>query len=398
MQYKTYDKNSLSLIDSGYVINYEIDDDYLINNNSKIYVSNVVTASSGDIVCLIKNAGAYHKGVITSIDNVNGVITYKDFKELFNNEILSPFRSIEKKGVSYECIKMLKNIIYYTYSAGYLVKLVNGKLTGFKVSDLTLLANGKIDIQTTGTVDAYYENTESKFNLKDYLIDLFEKYNVTVNFDINFNSRERATTAYSSPTGTLNVINGERQPRMVFKINQTQSTEFIIKDNILGATFNYEEQKAPDATIAYIVNASNTDLMQTYFLLNDNSIEVKDSARVTKESIVKPTKTVVCEFSPDNSSGLSEEEQMLNLAKSRLLKKEYYHCIELMIPTSNKMLDYELLQLGAKVKIVTKDAVYNSIFTGMKEKNNNMLTLIFGKSRRNYTDKIVLNLRRKKEK
>lgn len=87
MQYRVYDRRKLAYIDGGYVVDYNIDDDYIVNNNSSISIVKETNAVEGDIIVLIKNSGPFHKGVITSVDNADLTISYKSDKQLFNDNM-----------------------------------------------------------------------------------------------------------------------------------------------------------------------------------------------------------------------------------------------------------------------------------------------------------------------
>ena len=399
MQYKTYSRNTLELIDFGFIRDYSIDDDYLINNNSKAYLTAKTKAVIGDIIVLIKSNGPYHKGIITAVDNINYTISYKDVKEFFNNTIISPFRKEESENINYEAISFLINIIDYTYAKGEYCTFYNDTYldNGTLNNDDILLANGNIRINAYETVKACFTSNEVKLNLKDLLIDLFEKYNIMIQFDINFNRAK--TPAYANVIMTDNLLQVVENPSnrvetIDFTITAVKTNKVIIKDNIIAATFNYEEVQAPTATVAYIMNDAG-DLLKTYYLLNDDTVsDIIPEGKFT----IHPSKPVISNFTYNAEEGTSEDEQMYNLAVSQLNTGDYYHCIEVEISNTSKMIDFSLMQMGTSVVLVNEQGTINTVYTGRKETKQNLLTLIFGKARRNYTDKVILNLRRKKDK
>ena len=86
MQYRVYDRQTLKYKDGGYVQSYTIDDDYIVNNNSTVSVvkkrdNTLSDVTAGDVIALIENSGAYHKGVITTADATARTISYKGDKE-----------------------------------------------------------------------------------------------------------------------------------------------------------------------------------------------------------------------------------------------------------------------------------------------------------------------------
>lgn len=397
MQAKIYSRATLELLDYTYVRDYNIDDDYLINNNSKIYAVKKINASSGDIIVLIKNSGAYHKGVITAIDNVNMEISYKDTKEFFNNKIISPFRKIEA-GVTYDSIDFIKKIIIATYADGDYLTYNEGTFekTGSLHNGDIIIAKGNIDVDTISTYESCYTDNDLSLNLKEYLIDVFEKNNIVIQFNIDFDfskSPKMATIIYENNQIELIEVPTQRIPRLVYKVRNISTTRIVIKDNIIAASFDFEEQQIPQSTVAYILKDGY--LAKTYYLLDDETIS--DSFSEGRFTIY-PSKPIILDFKYNDKEDLTEEQQMYSLASSNLTTGDYYHCIELEISSQSKMIDYNLLQFGTAVRIINNQGIINSIFTGKKESKKDSITLIFGKSRRLYTDKVILNLRRKKDK
>lgn len=394
MQYRIYSKKTLSYIDSGYVNpnNINIDDDYLICNNSIFSILKPTKAIAGDIVVLIKDSGPYHKGIITSVDNEDLTISYKDVKEMFNNNILNPFRD----------------------------KYIDNKNFVGKFTDLSLNVAIMIDQNFVKTIDEelnlpikYYEfygKTESlwkysdnQVNFKDFLIDMFNSYNMIIDFYIDFDFN-----------------NEDANPSIVLQLKVVNSIGAVIKDNMGIGKFIYEETSLPDKTVCILLDNSTKEELARYYLKVDNTVtkDVNDLERAL------PARYTVVEYSDPNESTAgnindlyingekvevtqqpskpttSEEELEKNYeltAKDTLCSSSYYQLVQLEINHDTKMIDFDYMKIGTSVEIVNEQGTISTIYTGRKEKAGaNYITLMFGKSRKNYTDKIQLELRRKK--
>ena len=183
MQYRVYDRRKLAYIDGGPVRNFSVDDDYINTNNSTIDIIKPTTAVAGDIICLIKDAGAYHKGVITSVDNEALQIAYKGDKELFNDNIINPMASAFAQSTDVDVahpfgVDIIKRMI----------ELYWGRATDpYRHLPLKIVTDGDV-LNDDGKPKMIWTWTDISIQFVDWLIELFKKYSVVLKWDIDFNT------------------------------------------------------------------------------------------------------------------------------------------------------------------------------------------------------------------
>lgn len=391
MQYRVYSKKTLSYIDGGYVSpdKISIDDDYLICNSSVFSILNPTKAAVGDIVVLIKDVGPYHKGIITAVDNEELTISYKDVKEMFNNNILNPFRTkyIDDKNFVGKFLNLSANVAI----------MINDNFVKSIDSQLNLPIKY---YEFQGNTEALWKYSDNQINFKDFLIDMFNKYNLVIDFDINFNS-----------------ANNNNNMSLTIKLSVVSQMGTIIKDNMQIGKFIYEESTLPDNTVCILLDKSTKEELARYYLRVDNTVtkDIYDLERAL------PARYTAVEYSDPNESEAgnvgdiyvdgkkvdipeqelpqtTEEELERNYeltAKDTLCSSSYYELVQLEIDKNSKMIDFDFLSIGSGVKIVNEQGIIDTIYTGRKENNgSSKITLMFGKSRKDYTDKIQLALRR----
>ncbi len=321
MQYRVYDRQTLSFKDGGYVQSFTIDDDYIVNNSSTIYIvktrRNAVTVqvtinasgtysvyeeyriigvallsgdakclyytgntyqievffapavfsvtyvtpdsindiATGDIVALIKDSGAFHKGVVTSVDVAQYSISYKSDKELFNDTALNIMRSEEGKfsfGID-EVVSILENL--YVKTTDRMKRLPISFVTEGDVVDES--GNGKM---------LWNWSTDS-FNLVDWLTELFEKYYLSLSWTIDFNTSVQQVK--------------KRNPRYVCTISAITNDGGMIKDNVFMQKIKYKESEIPDATVCIIIDSSDKQVRYI-----SNGINLLDPKAVKENTII----------------------------------------------------------------------------------------------------------------
>lgn len=252
MQYRVYDRTTLKYRTGGYVVTYSIDDDYIVNNNSTITVvkndkvpeeyslSRVVV---GDIIVLIQDSGAFHKGVITTVDDTALSISYKSDKELFNDNMLNPFREqfvgdntvtvAGKFGIDV-VIAIFDNLFAKTTDP-------------YKKLPITFISNGDV-LDDDENVKMLWTWDDDQINLVDWLVELFEKYNLTMEFTIDFNTAEE--------------VLGYRAASYVVTFSAITNSGGIIKDNVDMQTITYTTKELPDATVCYVLNSTDKSVVQ----------------------------------------------------------------------------------------------------------------------------------------
>lgn len=224
-----------------------------------------------------------------------------------------------------------------------------------------------------------WTTSDSSINLKDLLVDLFNNLNLIVDFDINFSEDENSLT---------------------IKIGTVTSGNILIKDNIKSGSFIYENSTVPDKTCCIVIDSDTKEILAKYYLTVNNTL----TTNALDETRALPSKTIIAEYSSSTSTSVDSDtntssdndDPYLSTAEQQLLGSSYYELVQFEVDKESKMINFSALVLGTKVRIVNEQGTINTIYTGRKEKGSERyVTLMFGKSRKNYTDKIQLALRRK---
>lgn len=246
MQYRVYKRQTLEYVDGGYVQEFNIDDDYIVNNNSAVSVvksrdntlSNVVV---GDIIALIQDSGAFHKGVITAVDDTAFTISYKSDKELFNDNIPNPhsgdfaqnneLKIAGKFGVDY-VIEALR--VWFNETDDTLKRL-----------PITFVADGDV-LDENGEPKMLWTWSNDSINIVDWLTELFEKYNLSLSWDIDFDISNNNLE--------------ERNPQYICTLSAITKSGGIVKDNVAMQTITYTVKELPDATVCRVIDSTDKQL------------------------------------------------------------------------------------------------------------------------------------------
>lgn len=247
MQYRVYDQQTLEYIDGGYVQSWNIDDDYIVNNNSTISVvkkvddtlSNVVV---GNIIVLIQDNGAFHKGVITAVDDTALSISYKSDKELFNDNITNPHAT------DFAADKDLK--IVGKFGIEYLARILEHYFSDtddeLKKLPLIFITDGDV-LDEEGNPKMLWTWSNDSINIADWLTELFEKYNLSLSWDIDFDISNDDLKS--------------RKPRYIVTLSAITKSGGIVKDNVAMQTITYTVKEIPDATVCYVIDSSTKELI-----------------------------------------------------------------------------------------------------------------------------------------
>ena len=257
MQFRIYDRQTLSYKDGGYVANRVIDDDYIINNNSTITIVKELNDSvvNGDTIVLIQTSGAYHKGTITNFDNSDLTINYKSDKELFNDTMLNPFIS---SYVDDDDIKIAGRFDIDTVAE--IIRNYFGNSNDWaKRIPLKVITDGDVD-------NMLWNWSNTSINVVDWLISLFERYNLSLNWSIDFNIANPIQIDLDA-NGKIVVVDGKikitnkREPYYIVTLSAIVNSGKIIKDNVAAQTITYTERELPEATVCTIVDKETKEVV-----------------------------------------------------------------------------------------------------------------------------------------
>lgn len=478
MQYRVYNRKTLKYVDGGYVVSYNIDDDYIVNNNSTIsvvkklaqydstvksYVANVgETYDSfydgyfvdktytltfedrenpiirnvlilsgengergkvlnfhnnqftirflsdipyslvslkvqiqyegednnslsnvlvGDIIALIQDSGAFHKGVITAVDTTALTISYKSDKELFNDNIINLLAG-EFVGEGNEEITVARK-----FGVESVIQILQSFFSDeSKLADplqalpLIFEADGDVTDKNTGEPKMLWTWADDSINIVDWLTELFEKYNLTMSFSIDFNTAEE--------------ILAKRKPKYIVTFSAITNSGNIIKDNVDMQTITYTTQEIPQATVCKVIDSESKDLLATYYLVdNGGTYDITD--KQNNKNRVLPVKTTVASLNTKSESNGNTTEE--DVAKEKLIPSQFNQAIEIRINSTSKMFDFANARFGDLYKIINARGTIDSVFTGKKiSSEERWTTLYFGLGRQNYTDIMQMRLRKQR--
>ena len=130
-----------------------------------------------------------------------------------------------------------------------------------------------------------------------------------------------------------------------------------------------------------------------YLCVRSNGTYVITTNRDDPDRIL-PVRTVFVEYDMNDAG---ENRAVEDVAANELKLSSLNHAIEIEIPNDTKMFDFELAKYGDRYKIITKNGTITSIYSGRRESSeNNLVTLLFGIGRLNFTDLIKDTLRNRK--
>ena len=399
MQYRVFDRQSLQYKDGGYCASWTIDDDYIVNNNSTISLVKPTKANVGDIIALIQTSGTYHKGVITNVDNSALTISYKSDKELFNDNLLNVARgefAADKEFQGYKFgLEQLAEIIKYYWGE-----------TSDPYKKLPIV------VITAGATEMIWKWDDNAFNFVDWLVELFQDYNVVLSWDFDFDMSHE--------------LPEERNPKIVVNISAITDKGGLIKDNVAMQTITYTSEVLPEATVCIVLDGDSKEIIEfeqskaIFYLCQRaqkdeqgrNVVEYYITQDVNDTNRMLPVKTVVTEFKTTESS--TEQKTVLETAQDALIPSKYSQAVEIKINRNSKMFDFDTAVFGAEYTIIgnyqkalkdydlaneieIKNYSITSNYTGRKESSGNeWITLYFGLGRKNYTDLIQMRFQKEK--
>lgn len=376
MQYRVLDRQTLNWVDSGYCFvdsNHTINNDYIVMNNSLIGIVSDTNARQGDLIALIEYSGARIIGCITAVDNEAKTISFKDCKEFFNDTILNPIRfnyldAEDAITYKYNAIEQTAQLIKYWW--------VTGQTYSDSQRTMPLI------FEISGTKTALWTYEDDGLDFATYLQDIFNNYNIVLQFRVDFSD---STQSY-----------------LIVKIIANNNSGEVIKDNIKLQTITATEETIPNKTVAIVIDKDTKEVVQVqdyedetvnaiYYLLDDNTIILQSTYnKLGYTNRVLPVKTIILTYDSGNTDGVLP----IEVAGDELLGELYNHYIEAEIDRDSMLLDYKKLMIGDSVKYILENGTVDTIYTGYKDKDNGKVTMIFGKARKNYTDKIQLLLRK----
>lgn len=370
-----YNRDTLAYAAGGAVADYEVDNDYMVDNNSTVYIATETAAVAGQIIALIDGSTLFDLGVISRVDTENRKILYRSMQSLLDVELLNPTRgdrSSDDVNVTYlyDGVDDFGRIIASYFAAEGVDRYL--RLPIFVRTSGGGKTNNKYN------VPAIWDYTDNTVNLMEIANDLFDKHNVVLQFSLVF----EVNRAYIE----------------IF-INHNTTEGRLIKNNVKGMTVTHAEEGGASATVCTVVDRETKAKLSTWYLLSSNTVTTNSAAN----NRLQPYKLTVAEFDADNEDGATEQ----TVAEEALLYKDFNHYINVEIDQTNALFpqglsigesvtlvpEIEEMQEGQPIESDYEDKIYRSIYTGRKASSKStMVTLIFGKIRINYTDIMQMRL------
>ena len=346
IHYRIYARNNLEYIDGGVVKDYNIDYDFISNNTSTASIINISNGFKGDLIALIDGSSLVELGVITSIDNTEHKISFKQMKELFNDTVINVFKYTDLIGCKFDGVQGLKVLLNYAFIQ-----------TNDNKKKLPL------ELRTFGSdTSCVYTSDDDTISILDFIDWLFDTYNIYLDFSIDF-------------------VNN----KVVCKIAKNSTEGYIIKDNIRLSKPQFDSNEMPTYNKVVFYNQDLGTEEGTFYLLDDNTI-TSDSTNAHR---VLPTQSKYVSW--DETAAIREGYTMIDKAKSELCGNIYNHCILYKLAKNQTMVKCKNFRYGDKVTIIYEDREYQSIFTGLKyNMYDPYYTCVFGKTRIDFTDRMKM--------
>ena len=345
-RYKIYDRLTLELRDSGVVRDYNIDLDYLTNNNSTMKLVDESRGFKGDILAISEGVSLIVLGVITAVDNTELRIQFKHMKELFNDDILNVFKWTGLLDRKFDAVQGLRVLIEY----------------GF-INTPDSLRRLPLTIRTFGqNLAAVWTDDSDTIDLLEFIDWAFDHYNVYLAFDIDFANK-----------------------RIVVDIIKNDTEGLMLKDNIKLSKPEFDSNELPRENRALLFNKYTGVIANSFFLLQNNTLTTNQAHALR----LYPVSTRYVEW--DEIDAIREGYTQEELAFSEIGGQIYNHHVQVRLAKKQTMVPARRFNYGDQVKIIYEGRSYDTIFTGIKfRKDDPFYICIFGKARIDFTDRMKI--------
>ena len=345
-RYKIYDRNTLDLVDSGVARDFNVEMDYLTNNNSTLRLVKKSNGFKGDVLAITQGTNLTILGTITAIDNTELRIQFKHMKELFNDPILNVFKWTGLLNKNFDAVQGLRVLIEY----------------GF-INTSDTLRRLPLEIRTFGQdLDAVWIYDDDTIDMLEFIDWAFEHFNVYLDFDIDFCNK-----------------------KIIVSIIKNETAGLLLKDNIALSLPEFDSNELPRENRALLFNKYTGVIVNTWFSLQDNTLTTNQA----HTNRLAPVSTRYIEW--DEIDAIREGYTQEQLVKSEIQGNIYGHCVQVRLAKKQTMVPARAYNFGDKVKVVYDGRSYETIFTGLKFRMQDpFYTVIFGTARIDFTDRMKL--------
>lgn len=360
--YKIYDRQTLELADAGIVKDYNIDFDYMTNNASTLYITQESKGHKGDLVAISQNAELIALGAITAIDNGDKRISFKHPKSLFNDRVINVFKFTQLLNKKFEAVSALRTIL----------------TLGF-VTAADPHRRLPLEIRTSGTAPgAVWIDDSPSIHVVDFIDFLFDRYNIFLDFNIDFESS-----------------------RIVCTITHNNTRGLVLKDNIHLSKPELDNNELPRENVAVLFRKDFGNIVETFYLLQDNTIMRAEDYHAQEAALALESRSRILPPAAryiewDEVDAIREGYTMDELAWSEIGGQIYEHFIEQKLLKTQTMVRPSDFRYGDQITIIYKGRSYESLFTGIKFRMRDpFFTCIFGKTRIDFTDRMKIHNNRR---
>lgn len=327
---------------------YEINCDYLSNENSSFTVSEEVDIKEGDFIVTED-----FTGVVKSFEddkiNAGQIYTLADF------EIYGRSTKFTREGIVNSVRFMIKDFIIDDVSkSASCVELYH--------KPFIYLGDG-FSYLYAGSVKGVWNTNATAVNFTDFLIDVFKRTGIVWVFK---ELKEDGFTSSGTPKFKIVTELKTTNQSLQFKNNLYEFVDWEVYEN---AT------RTDGANRVVIVDLKGSTMIEPkvkdWWCRDENGELVQKSLL----NVSLPTNDKIHIYDETNEADMSMQE----IASSELGSNPYSHEISFSVVNDSKIVDYKELQIGATVKIFYNGRIYSSILTGFSKKSNsNFVNLYFG--------------------
>jgi hypothetical protein len=311
-----YHKGTITTFDnSDYKITYKSDKE-LFNNNilnplrhsfieeveegDRIYTSFGIDYIADIIQLYFGGANDIYRRLPLKVYTDGDVVSY--YFVIKNNDDLKVVNFDEEKFREKIKSEGITGNVTFSYRTGidlkghwYLGRLLVNRID---LADYGIETNGKektglpIETITVENKQMVWTWEDNQINFVDWLVDIFEKYNVVLSWDIDFDIANPIKTELKDGKFVLDnkgniVLKNERNANYIIRLSALTNSPKIIKDNVneVMQMITYTEKQLPEATVCSIIDKESKEIVMLASgknLLNPNLGETNKFLGVTE--------------------------------------------------------------------------------------------------------------------
>ena len=335
-------KKNLSILNCTKANSNIIEKNLDCGGKTKIVIAESPNASNGDYVVLKEGKEFKFKGIIESIDNIQGekkhTITCLEIERMFDQKIfLSDTEIIKEAGLEDFIAATIKK---YFASTG-------DNITDLPYVNCTVLTHTKVSSKPSADDGVY--------NLKTYIGNIKEQYGIFLDFE------------FTKTKLNISIYKKEQSP---MQIDTTLTDVNSCKET-------YEIKALAKLNVKWLNTTTQEESMRYFYLHSDRTVSEVNEDRVdgTVSSLYVAIET---------------EEEMREAVTKEFQSNSYSHLIEADIFTNSKIYPMDELYVGHQVLLKTDAGVKSSIISKITHSDgSDVVSINFGNLKVTLTDKLT---------